>query len=188
MDGRAPLKDEPPPEGIQGVGLLDLDPHADVRGSLTELYRVSWWPAAPRVSQLNLSRSAAGVLRGMHVHRRQTDRWVVISGSGLVALRDLRSGSPSAGTTQTIEVDAPARLRAITIPPGVAHGFCAVTDLTLLYLVDQEFDGTDELGFAWNDPGLGVVWPVSAPVLSDRDLAAPGLTRFVAEQASFPAG
>jgi dTDP-4-dehydrorhamnose 3,5-epimerase len=61
------------------------------------------------------------------------------------------------------------------IPPGVAHGFLAVTDLTLGYLVDRYFDGSDEWGIAWNDPELGIDWPATDPVLSERDRNNPRL-------------
>jgi dTDP-4-dehydrorhamnose 3,5-epimerase len=121
----------------------------------------------------------------MHFHRRQTDHWVIASGSGSVGLYDLRAGSPTEKTAQTIQVDAAAGLVGIVIPPGVAHGFCALTDLTLLYLVDVEFDGGDEFGFAWNDPSLGVEWPVTEPIVSDRDAAAPSLTAVLADPPRF---
>jgi dTDP-4-dehydrorhamnose 3,5-epimerase len=62
------------------------------------------------------------------------------------------------------------------IPPGVAHGFLAETDLLLGYLVDRYFDGTDESGIAWNDPELGIGWPVADPVVSDRDRSNPSLS------------
>ena len=73
----------------------------------------------------------------------------------------------------------------MTIPTGVAHGFLALTDLTLLYLVTNEYDGSDELGFAWDDPAVGVPWPPVAatsdgrPILSDRDRSNPSLAELV---------
>jgi dTDP-4-dehydrorhamnose 3,5-epimerase len=173
---------------IEGVRVIDLDAHVDDRGSLAEVYRASWMPAVRPIVQANLSRSRAGVLRGMHFHRRQTDHWVIESGSAWVGLYDLRAGSPTEKTGQTIQVDAAAGLVVIVIPPGVAHGFCALTDLTLLYLVDVEFDGGDEFGFAWNDPALGVEWPLAAPVVSDRDAAAPSLTAALADPPRFTPG
>ena len=78
--------------------------------------------------------------------------------------RDRRRNAPSR------RCDCPRRPReGLFIPPGVAHGFLAVTDLTLGYLVDRYFDGSDEWGIAWNDPELGIDWPATDPVLSDRD-------------------
>ncbi len=61
----------------------------------------------------------------------------------------------------------------IFIPPGVAHGFAALTDLTLIYLVDNYYNANDELGVAWDDPDVGADWGVSEPVLSDRDRKNP---------------
>jgi dTDP-4-dehydrorhamnose 3,5-epimerase len=176
------MSERPP---IEGVRVIELEAHADDRGSLTEVYRGSWVSWMPHVVQANLSRSRAGVLRGMHFHRRQSDHWVIASGSGSVGLYDLRDGSPTEKRAQTIRVDTAEGLVGIVIPPGVAHGFCALTDLTLLYLVDAEFDGGDEFGFAWNDPALGIDWPVAEPVVSDRDAAAPSLATVLADPPRF---
>jgi dTDP-4-dehydrorhamnose 3,5-epimerase len=77
----------------------------------------------------------------------------------------------------------------VVIPVGVAHGFLALEPLELLYLVTNEYDGTDELGFAWDDPAVGVPWPQLSntpdgrPILSDRDRANPPLAELVARLA-----
>ena len=63
-------------------------------------------------------------------------------------------------------------MRALYVPPGVAHGFYAVTDVALQYLVDAPFTGDDEFGFAWNDPDAAIPWPTTEPVLSDRDASS----------------
>ena len=63
--------------------------------------------------------------------------------------------------------------RAVYIPPGVAHGFAALTDMTITYLVDSYYNPADELGVAWNDPAVGADWGVSEPTLSARDAANP---------------
>ena len=63
--------------------------------------------------------------------------------------------------------------RGLFIPPGVAHGFAAVTDMLLWYLVDGYYNPNDELGVAWNDPALGVDWGMSDPVVSERDMTNP---------------
>jgi dTDP-4-dehydrorhamnose 3,5-epimerase len=84
---------------------------------------------------------------------------------------------------ETIELGAD---ESVTIPVGVAHGFLAVEPLELLYLVTTEFDGSDELGFAWDDPAVGVPWPHvggtadGRPILSGRDRANPPLVELVA--------
>ncbi len=107
--------------------------------------------------QANVSASAAGVVRGLHLHRRQLDRWIVASGRAFVALVDVRpmldpvDPSPTPLVeTRVLETDD-----WVDIPIGVAHGFLALEPLDLLYLVTNEYDGTDELGFAWDDPTRG---------------------------------
>lgn len=159
---------------IDGVTLVDLEVHLDARGSFLEFYRESWVPAEHSALQGNISRSTAGSLRAMHFHRRQWDYWFVVNGEMFVALADLREGSPTEREISTRRLTAEAP-QGLFIPPGVAHGFLAETDLTLGYLVDRYFDGTDEWGIAWDDPELGIDWPAVDPVLSDRDRSNPSL-------------
>jgi dTDP-4-dehydrorhamnose 3,5-epimerase len=165
---------------IDGVVLRPLSPHEDERGAFTETYRRDWLPGAREMLQGNLSRSRAGVLRGPHFHRVQADYWVVVEGRAFVGLLDLRRGSPTEGARQavTLEADHPAGLY---IPPGVAHGFVAETDVALQYLVDAYHDGTDEFGIAWDDPDLGIAWPVTDPILSERDRGNPSLAAVLAD-------
>ena len=173
--------------GIVGVVPVVLASHPDDRGSLTEVYRGSWLPGAEPMVQANLSRSRAGVLRGMHFHRRQADFQVFVDGVASVGLFDLRGGSPSEGRSASVAVDATAGGMGLYIPPGVAHGFCAVTQVTLMYLVDREFSGEDEHGVAWDDPGLGIDWPVPSPVLSARDRRNPSLAEVLLDPPPYAA-
>ena len=167
---------------IAGVEVRELRRLADERGSLVETYRREWLPPGAReMVQSNLSRSKAGVLRGMHYHRGQADYWVVIEGRAFVALLDLRRGSPTEGERQEFEMDGDDP-SGLTIPPGVAHGFYARTDLTLQYLVDAYYGADeDEHGLAWDDPGLGISWPASDPILSERDRTNPSLADVLAD-------
>jgi dTDP-4-dehydrorhamnose 3,5-epimerase len=183
---------------IPGVRLGSVVRHADSRGSFRELWRESAFPAltpeetgapqgtAPRFVQANLSTSAAGVLRGLHYHRRQLDYWVVASGSALVALVDVRPVASGAASRPTVETHELAADDWVVMPAGVAHGFLALEALELLYLVTNEFDNSDELGFAWDDPAVGVPWPSiestpdGRPILSDRDRSNPSLAELVA--------
>jgi dTDP-4-dehydrorhamnose 3,5-epimerase len=162
--------------GIAGVRLVSLQVRADERGSFAESYRREWIPGANEMVQANLSRSGPRVLRGLHFHLRQADYWVLTRGSALVGLHDLRTGSPSAGTGLTVPLDE-AEPSGLYLPPGVAHGFYTPGGCTLTYLVDRIFDGGDEHGVAWDDPGLGIAWPDPDPVLSERDRANPPLDR-----------
>jgi dTDP-4-dehydrorhamnose 3,5-epimerase len=138
-----------------------------------------------RFVQANLSTSAQGVLRGLHYHRRQLDYWIVVGGRALVALVDVRPVVADLNAPAVVETRELAVGQTVTIPTGVAHGFLAMEPLQLLYLVTNEYDGTDELGFAWNDPAVGVPWPTipgtpdGRPVLSERDQSNPSLAQLV---------
>ena len=135
--------------------------------------------------QANLSTSAAGVLRGLHLHRRQLDYWVVADGRAWVALVDARPMLDGSGTRPIVETRELVADATVTIPAGVAHGFLALEALTLVYLVTAEYDDTDELGFAWDDPLAAVPWPVvpgqadGRPILSGRDRSNPSLAHLV---------
>lgn len=154
--------------GIDGVELLPLTTHADDRGAVTEILRRTWIDGARELVQANLSISRAGVLRGVHFHRKQADYWCFLSGTGFVGLCDLRAGSPTEGKGTAIRMATESGLKALYIPRGVAHGFYAETALQLLYLVDEPYTGEDEFGVAWDDPDLGIDWPVSAPIQIGR--------------------
>jgi dTDP-4-dehydrorhamnose 3,5-epimerase len=170
---------------IDGVTVVDLEVRSDARGSFVEFYRGSWLPADRPAVQGNVSRSTAGTLRAMHFHRTQWDYWFVLSGEAFVALVDLRAGSPTDRVTSTIRLSGETP-QGLFIPPGVAHGFFAETDLVLEYLVDRYFDGTDEWGIAWNDPALGIDWPTVDPILSDRDRGNPILTEALQDPIPYP--
>jgi dTDP-4-dehydrorhamnose 3,5-epimerase len=90
----------------------------------------------------------------------------------MVVLHDLRASSPTDGQTLILEIGEHDH-RGVYIPPGVAHGFYALTDMTITYLVDQYYNPADELGVAWDDPALQVVWPTDTPELSERDRTNP---------------
>jgi dTDP-4-dehydrorhamnose 3,5-epimerase len=160
-----------PVTGIPGVVLARPQVIEDERGFFTEMFRED--TLGSRFVQGNHSHSRAGVLRGLHYHARQADAWYVVRGRARAGLADLRTQTdrPAAAALDLAEDD-----RAVLfIPPGVAHGFAALTDLDLVYWVTQYFDGTDEHGVAWDDPTLAVPWGVSNPILSDRDAGAGSL-------------
>ena len=98
-------------------------------------------------------------------------------GSARVVLHDLREGSPTDGNTLVLDLgedaDGTHLHRGVFIPPGVAHGFAALTDMTMTYLVDGYYNPADELGVAWDDPAIAADWGVTDPVLSDRDRTNP---------------
>jgi dTDP-4-dehydrorhamnose 3,5-epimerase len=182
---------------LPGVRYGAIARHGDSRGAFRELWRASAFPtltsaetgapagSEPRFVQANLSSSAAGVLRGLHYHRRQLDYWTVAAGRALVALVDVRPVVDGTGSA-VVETRELVADEWVVIPTGVAHGFLALEPLELVYLVTNEFDGSDELGFAWDDPAVGVPWPSipatpdGRPILSERDQSNPSLAELFA--------
>jgi dTDP-4-dehydrorhamnose 3,5-epimerase len=169
-----------PSDAIAGVVVVTPDVHGDNRGRFVETFRKEWVPGAAEMVQANRADRAEGALVGLHYHLHQADYWYVPFGRALVVLHDLRASSPTDGTTLTLEIGEHDH-RGVYIPPGVAHGFYALTDMTITYLVDHYYDPVDELGVAWDDPELGVTWPTTAPELSGRDAANPKRSEIRAE-------
>lgn len=179
------------PSALPGVGYGAVARHADARGAFRELWRAPGWDDvavadAPRFVQANLSTSATGVLRGLHLHRCQLDYWVVVSGRVFVALVDVRPLLAGTANRPTVETRKLGPDDWVIIPEGVAHGFLAMEPLELLYLVTNWYDGSDELGFAWDDPDVAVPWPTLSdgpggrPIVSERDASNPPLADLVA--------
>ena len=164
-----------PSAAIDGVLVVNPVVHADDRGLFVETWRQEWLGNVPPMVQGNRADRVAGTVVGLHYHLHQADYWVVAAGQARVVLHDLRTGSPTDGATVVMDLggDGPERHRGVYIPPGVAHGFAALSDLTITYLVDRTYDSSDELGVAWDDPAVGADWGVAGPVLSERDLANP---------------
>jgi dTDP-4-dehydrorhamnose 3,5-epimerase len=160
---------------IAGVKLVNIRVFADERGQFMESFRLEWFPDTDWSKiQSNRSDSKAGVLRGLHYHFEQVDYWYVSAGCIRAGLVDLRPNSPTYRKAETIDIDA-NEPKGLFIPVGVAHGFYALTDCTLTYIVNNYYNGKDEFGVAWNDPALGLEWGIDEPVLSPRDLENPSL-------------
>ncbi len=157
-----------PSATIDDVVLVRPDVHGDQRGRFVETYRRSWFPNGREMVQGNRSEKQAGALVGLHYHRHQADYWYLLRGRARVVLHDLRVDSKTDGATEVIELDEDVD-QGIYIPPGVAHGFAALSDILLTYLVDNYYNPEDELGLAWDDPVVGADWGVRDPVLSARD-------------------
>lgn len=157
---------------IAGVILVEPAVHGDARGRFVETYRRSWFPTGREMVQGNRSDKQAGSLVGLHYHLHQADYWYFTRGRARVVLHDLRQGSPTDGNTLALDMGDDDE-RGVFIPPGVAHGFASLTDLTITYLVDQYYNAEDELGVAWDDPTIGAQWGVTGPILSTRDQSNP---------------
>jgi dTDP-4-dehydrorhamnose 3,5-epimerase len=169
-------------EVVAGVYVVEPDVHGDERGFFVETYRREWFPDGREMVQGNRGDRRAGALVGLHYHLRQSDYWYVPRGVARVVLHDLRAASPTDGATLSLDLGTvagdgtatrPTDHKGVLIPPGVAHGFAALTDMTITYLVDRYYDPADEFGVAWDDPAIGADWGVSAPVLSGRDRSNP---------------
>lgn len=164
-------------ERIEGFRLRSLMPHNDERGVLTEIFREEWETGISPV-QWNCVRSAKNVLRGVHVHVKHTDYLMLAYGRASIGLRDLRPGSPTEGVTTLLPLsgDQPG---ALTIPPGVAHGFFFHEPSMHIYAVSAYWEPADELGCHWADPDLGIPWPVPSALVSPRDAALPPLSHLI---------
>jgi dTDP-4-dehydrorhamnose 3,5-epimerase len=166
----------------QGVAVRPLEPHADDRGRFTELFRDEWGTGVAPV-QWNAVSSRSGVLRGVHVHVRHDDYLVLHAGHATIGLADLRTDSATSGLATCVEMtgDAPAGL---SIPHGVAHGFCFHEPSLHVYAVSHYWDPSDELGCRWDDPELGIPWPQDDARTSPRDAALPSLRELRRELAA----
>src|SRR5690606_15596229 len=127
-----------PSEVIDGVLLVHPTVHGDERGFFVATYRREGFPRARAVVPGNRGVRVAGCLVGLHYHLHQADYWYVPRGHARVVLHDLRTGSPTDGATLHLdlgEVDGgPNNHLGVYIPPGVAHGFASLTDMTITYL------------------------------------------------------
>jgi len=166
------------PTAIDGVLILEPRVFGDARGFFMESYNRSVFAQATGLDidfvQDNHSRSRRGVLRGLHYQVRQPQGKLVRVSQGAVfdVAVDIRQGSPSFGRWVGVELSADNQ-RQLWVPAGMAHGFVVLTDSAdFLYKATDFYAPQFERGIAWNDPAIGVQWPVSAPVLSKKDEAA----------------
>ncbi|MDX1663196.1 MAG: dTDP-4-dehydrorhamnose 3,5-epimerase [Candidatus Promineifilaceae bacterium] len=154
---------------ISGVYTVVLEAHTDERGRFMETFRKQWFPQRSwNIVQMNRSDSKAGVLRGLHYHFHQVDYWYVVKGAIRAGLLDIRPDSPTYRASQIVPMGDENQV-GLFIPVGVAHGFAALTDVTLTYVVDNYYDSSDEYGVAWNDPVAALAWGVETPLISERD-------------------
>ena len=157
---------------IDGVTIVEPKVFGDERGRFVETYRREWFPLGREMVQSNRAVRKAGAVVGLHYHLHQADYWYVMAGRARVVLHDLREGSKTEGATMCFDLDGDVE-QGVFIPPGVAHGFASLTDLTLTYLVDSYYNPADELGVKWDDPAIAADWGIVDPVLSQRDQTNP---------------
>ena len=168
------------PTAIPDLLIVEPAIHADGRGFFLETYHADRYRqhgiAGPFV-QDNHSRSIGGTLRGLHLQlRRPQGKLIrVIEGEVFDVAVDVRRGSPTFGRWVGITLTADS-FRQVYVPPGFAHGFAVLSATAQVeYKCTELYDPASELGIAWNDPALGIAWPVVTPVLSARDGRHPRL-------------
>jgi dTDP-4-dehydrorhamnose 3,5-epimerase len=164
--------------------VVEPDVYRDPRGFFLETYHASKYKEGGIDAvfvQDNHSRSAGGTVRGLHAQwRRPQGKLVrVLRGEIFDVAVDIRRGSPTflrwVGETLSAE-----NFRQIYVPPGFAHGFCVAGESAEVeYKVTDYYDPADELRILWNDPQIGVDWPVGDPVLSAKDAAAQPLAELM---------
>jgi dTDP-4-dehydrorhamnose 3,5-epimerase len=157
-------------------GVFELTPKIfrDSRGFFLETYhqvRYAELGISEKFVQDNHSASAKGTLRGLHyqLRRAQAKLCRVVEGEALDVAVDIRVGSPHFGKWVGVILSS-QKQNQIYIPAGFAHGFLALTEtVQFLYKCSEYYDPKDEYGILWNDPGIGISWGVSSPVLSEKD-------------------
>jgi len=168
------------PTAVPGVIIIEPDVHQDRRGFFLETYHAEKYRAGgiPDVFvQDNHSRSTRGTIRGLHLQltRPQGKLIRVIEGEIFDVAVDVRRGSPTFGKWVGVSISA-ENFTQVYIPKGFAHGFAVVSDIAQVeYKCTDVYDAASEIGIAWDDPAIGITWPVSNPVLSDRDTRHPRL-------------
>ena len=171
--GETKMKVTPTP--LDGVMLVELVVHGDQRGFFTERYNLAKFEAAglPTIyKQDNHSRSAPGVLRGLHFQTEPPQGKLVgvVRGRIWDVAVDIRPESKSYGWHYGVELTA-ENGKMLWIPGGFAHGFCVLGNepADVLYKVTSLYNPATEAGILWNDKELGVPWPITKPTVSARD-------------------
>lgn len=177
------------PTKLDGTVLLEPVVHGDERGFFLETFRRDLWAehgVEAEFVQHNHSRSTKGTLRGLHFQTEPGQAKLVRCARGEIfdVVVDLRRDSPTYGEWEGNLLDDEAH-RQLFVPVGFAHGFAVLSEIAdVTYLCSSTYDPATESGIAWDDPGVGVEWPVGDPLVSDRDRGAPTLAE-VAETLPF---
>lgn len=168
------------PTELPGVLIIEPKVFGDSRGFFMETWQADRYAEAglpSRFVQDNCSRSSKGILRGLHFQepKGQGKLVHVLNGAVLDVAVDVRRGSPTFGKHVAVELNDQNR-RQLWIPPGFAHGFCVLSESAdFIYKCTQLYAPEFDTGIAWNDPDIGIAWPVTEPRLSARDAALPRL-------------
>jgi dTDP-4-dehydrorhamnose 3,5-epimerase len=169
------------PTSLSGVLLIEPAVHGDHRGFFAETWRADTWPDAGvdvAFVQDNHSRSKRGTLRGMHFQTDPGQAKLVRCARGSIfdVVVDLRRGSPTFGRWEGFALDEES-MRQLFVPIGFAHGFCVTSEVAdVVYKCSSYYDPATEAGIAYDDPAVGIEWPLGVePIVSERDANAPRL-------------
>jgi dTDP-4-dehydrorhamnose 3,5-epimerase len=178
---------------LPGVRLIEPKVFGDERGFFMEIWNQARYAeigiAEPFV-QDNLSFSRRGVLRGLHFQnpKAQGKLVYVLQGEVFDVAVDIRLGSPTFGQT-AVAILSSENKRQFYIPPGFAHGFCVTSETALFaYKCTELYEPKNEGSILWNDPALGIKWPVDSPDLSPKDRSAMTLAEFPRDRLPVYAG
>ncbi len=167
--------------GLEGLALIEPQVFGDERGFFVETYsQDAWRELGVDVDfvQHNHSRSSAGTLRGLHFQTSPGQAKLLRCPRGRIfdVAVDLRRDSPTYGKWEGYVLDD-EKHHQLFVPVGFAHGFCVLSEVAdVTYLVSSVYNPETEAGIRWNDPEVGVEWPVADPLLSQRDIEAPALS------------
>ena len=183
VKNRAPMKMQIESRHLDGVVVLQPEVWEDERGFFVEVFRADQFAALGLPTewvQDNHSRSKRGVLRGLHFQYEpaMSKLMRVTVGSAWLVAVDIRTSSPTFGRWYGREVSAENKLQ-IWAPPGFARGFCVLSEFAeIQYRCTAIYNPKGEGAIRWNDPDIGITWPVTSPTLSPRDATAPTLTEW----------
>jgi len=169
---------------LEGFLIIEPNYFKDDRGFFLETYQEDIYKAAgitDKFVQDNQSRSIKGVIRGMHfqVKRPQAQIVTIMRGSVFDVGVDLRQNSPTFGRWHGVELCDTGQ-RQVYMAPGIAHGFCVLSDLAdLHYKVSRFYDPDDECGMVWNDSEVNIEWPSITPLIHQRDASYQSLSQLI---------
>jgi dTDP-4-dehydrorhamnose 3,5-epimerase len=170
------------PTALAGAFIIDIEPRADARGFFARTFcrrEFEQHGLTPTVAQCNVSHNIRrGTLRGMHWRAQPAPEAKLVRttrGAIYDVIVDLRTESPTFLRHVGVELSA-ANRRALFVPEGFAHGFQTLVDDTeVFYQMSEFYDSAYDRGARWNDPALGISWPIDEPVMNERDRTYPDL-------------
>jgi len=180
------------PTALPGVVVIEPDVHKDARGFFLETFHERKYADGSILGpfvQDNHSHSKRGTLRGLHAQLRKPQGKLVraVAGEMFDVAVDVRRGSPAFGRWVGVTLSG-ENFKQLYIPPGFAHGFCVLSDeVDVEYKCTDFYDPADEITVLWNDPKIGIEWPITLPALSKKDAEARPLAELLDRLPSFTA-